>query len=34
MTKKVVLAVLLGWAIAFFISPRDVVGMFGKSRTA
>lgn len=33
MTKKVVLAALIGWGIAFFLSPRDVAGWF-KPRTA
>lgn len=28
MNKKIVFAFLAGWALAVFISPRDVVGMF------
>lgn len=31
MGKKAIIAFLLGWAVAVFISPRDVVGMFKKS---
>jgi hypothetical protein len=27
MTKKVILAALVGWAIAFIFSPRDLVGI-------
>jgi len=29
--KSVVIAFLIGWAVAVFISPRDVVGYFKKS---
>lgn len=28
MKKATVIAFLLGWALAVFISPRDVVGIF------
>lgn len=28
MKKKAILAFLLGWALAVFISPRDVVAIF------
>lgn len=28
MKKSVVLAALIGWGIAFFLSPRDVAGWF------
>lgn len=31
--KGIVIAFLLGWALAVFISPRDVVGFF-KPRAA
>ncbi len=28
MNKKVIFAFLAGWALAVFISPKDVVGIF------
>jgi hypothetical protein len=29
--KRIVLWVLVGWGLAFLLSPRDVVGYFKKS---
>jgi hypothetical protein len=34
MKKGVVLAFILGWALAFLIAPRDVLGMFRPRATA
>lgn len=31
MRKSVWIALLIGWGLAVFISPRDVVGYFKKS---
>jgi hypothetical protein len=28
MTKKVLLAALVGWSLAILITPRDVIGFF------
>lgn len=33
MTKKFVFGLLVGWALAILVSPRDVLGFF-KPRTA
>jgi hypothetical protein len=36
MTKKIILAVAVGWALSLLLSPRDVLGWagVGKPRTA
>lgn len=28
MNKKLIIGLLLGWAVSIFLSPRDVVGFF------
>jgi hypothetical protein len=33
MNKKVIFAFLIGWGVAFLLSPRDVLGFF-KPRAA